>query len=45
MKTNRMNEIVPTILPELMSDPTRADKVTKAFLQMKKMDIDKLKQT
>lgn len=37
-------QIVPTILPELMSDPTRAGKVTEAFLQMKKFDIEKLLQ-
>lgn len=37
-------QIIPTILPELMSDPTRAGRVTNAFLQMKKMDIEKLKQ-
>lgn len=32
-------QIVPSILPELMSDPARAGRVTKAFMQMKKMDI------
>jgi predicted 3-demethylubiquinone-9 3-methyltransferase (glyoxalase superfamily) len=37
-------QIIPNILPELMSDPTRAGRVTKAFLQMKKFDIEKLKQ-
>jgi len=37
-------QIVPSILPELMSNPTRAERVTKAFLQMKKMDIEKLRQ-
>ena len=37
-------QIIPTILPELMSDPTKAERVMKAFLQMKKFDIEKLKQ-
>jgi predicted 3-demethylubiquinone-9 3-methyltransferase (glyoxalase superfamily) len=37
-------QIVPTILPKLMSDPSRAGRVTKAFLQMKKIDIEKLMQ-
>jgi len=37
-------QIVPSILPKLMSDPTRAGKVMKAFLQMKKFDIEKLRQ-
>jgi predicted 3-demethylubiquinone-9 3-methyltransferase (glyoxalase superfamily) len=36
-------QIVPSILPKLMSDPTRAERVTKAFLQMKKFDIETLK--
>ncbi len=35
-------QIVPSILPKLMSDPTKAGRVTKAFLQMKKFDIEKL---
>ncbi len=37
-------QIVPSILAELMSDPARAGRVTKAFMQMKKMDIEILKQ-
>ncbi len=37
-------QVVPTILSELMSDPKRAPKVVQAFLQMKKFDIEKLKQ-
>lgn len=37
-------QIVPAMLQELMSDPIRAEKVMKAFLQMKKFDIEKLKQ-
>jgi len=36
-------QVVPTILEELLNDPSRADRVTKAFLQMKKFDIAKLK--
>jgi predicted 3-demethylubiquinone-9 3-methyltransferase (glyoxalase superfamily) len=35
-------QIVPSILSSLLSDPTKADKVTNAFLQMKKFDIDSL---
>ena len=35
-------QIVPTILYGLMSDPSRSERVTKAFLQMKKFDIEKL---
>jgi predicted 3-demethylubiquinone-9 3-methyltransferase (glyoxalase superfamily) len=37
-------QIVPAILPKLMGDPTRAERVIKAFLQMKKFDIEKIKQ-
>jgi predicted 3-demethylubiquinone-9 3-methyltransferase (glyoxalase superfamily)/uncharacterized protein YndB with AHSA1/START domain len=37
-------QIIPSILPKLMSDPYKADKVMKAFLQMKKFDIEKLVQ-
>ena len=38
-------QIVPTILAELMSDPdpVKAARVTKAMLQMKKLDIAELK--
>jgi predicted 3-demethylubiquinone-9 3-methyltransferase (glyoxalase superfamily) len=36
-------QIVPSILSELMSDQVRADRVTKAFLRMKKLDIETLK--
>ncbi len=32
-------QIVPARLNELLSDPSRAEKVTAAFLQMKKFDI------
>lgn len=37
-------QIIPDILPKLMSDPTKAGRVAKAFLQMKKFDIEKIKQ-
>ncbi len=35
-------QIIPTILPELMTDPTKAGRVTNEFLQMKKFDIERL---
>lgn len=35
-------QIIPSILSQLMSDPARSERVTKAFLQMKKFDIEKL---
>jgi predicted 3-demethylubiquinone-9 3-methyltransferase (glyoxalase superfamily) len=35
-------QIVPAVLPALMRNPARADRVTKALLQMQKMDIEKL---
>jgi len=35
-------QIVPTILSKLMSDPSRSDRVVKAFMQMKKFDIEAL---
>ncbi len=37
-------QIVPSILGQLMSDPEKAPKVMYAFMQMKKFDIEKLKQ-
>jgi predicted 3-demethylubiquinone-9 3-methyltransferase (glyoxalase superfamily) len=37
-------QIVPEILPELMKDPKRAERVTAAFMQMKKFDIKTLLQ-
>ncbi len=39
-------QVVPTVLAELMSDPDpgKADRVMTAILQMKKLDIAKLKQ-
>jgi predicted 3-demethylubiquinone-9 3-methyltransferase (glyoxalase superfamily) len=36
-------QIIPTILEELMSDPERSQRVVDAFMQMKKFDIEKLK--
>jgi predicted 3-demethylubiquinone-9 3-methyltransferase (glyoxalase superfamily) len=35
-------QIVPTILGELMSDPSRSERVVHAFLKMKKFDIAQL---
>jgi predicted 3-demethylubiquinone-9 3-methyltransferase (glyoxalase superfamily) len=35
-------QIIPTILPKLMSDPARSERVTRVLLQMKKFDIEKL---
>jgi predicted 3-demethylubiquinone-9 3-methyltransferase (glyoxalase superfamily) len=35
-------QIVPGILPQLMTDPAKAGKVTLAFMQMKKFEIAKL---
>lgn len=37
-------QIVPTILSELLADPLKAERVTQVFMQMKKFDIEKLKQ-
>ena len=37
-------QIVPSVLPQLMSDSVRAGRVMQAFLKMKKFDIEKLKQ-
>jgi predicted 3-demethylubiquinone-9 3-methyltransferase (glyoxalase superfamily) len=38
-------QIVPTILREMMMDPDpkKSQRVTRAYLQMKKFDIEKLK--
>jgi predicted 3-demethylubiquinone-9 3-methyltransferase (glyoxalase superfamily) len=36
-------QVIPSILPELMSDPERSGRVTEAFMKMKKFDIEKLK--
>lgn len=35
-------QVIPSILPTLMTDPARAGRVTNAFMQMKKFDISKL---
>lgn len=37
-------QIIPSVMPELMKDPERAERVTKVFLQMKKLDISRLLQ-
>jgi predicted 3-demethylubiquinone-9 3-methyltransferase (glyoxalase superfamily) len=37
-------QVTPTILNELLSDPAKTEKVTEAFLQMKKFDIAKLQE-
>lgn len=37
-------QIVPVVLGQLMSDPEKAPRVVQAFMQMKKFDIEKLKQ-
>ena len=36
-------QVVPTILPKLLKDPARSERVMKAFMQMRKFDIEKLK--
>lgn len=36
-------QIVPSILTALMTDPAKAGRVTQAFMQMKKFDIETLK--
>ena len=35
-------QIIPSILPKLMTEPTKAGRLTAAFMQMKKLDIQKL---
>ena len=35
-------QIVPSILPKLMSDPEKGERVIQAFLKMKKFDIQTL---
>ncbi|MCX7876974.1 MAG: VOC family protein [Melioribacteraceae bacterium] len=37
-------QVVPKVLNELLLDETKKEKVTKAYLQMKKFEIDKLKE-
>ena len=36
-------QVVPTVLPELMSHPEKGQRVVQAFLKMKKFDIEKLR--
>ncbi|MEO6168811.1 MAG: VOC family protein [Chitinophagales bacterium] len=36
-------QIVPSVIGELMSDPAKAERVTKAFMNMRKLDIEILK--
>lgn len=36
-------QVIPSVLPELLGDPSRSERVTKEFLKMKKFDIEKLK--
>lgn len=36
-------QIFPSILPQLLSDTAKAGRVMKAFMEMKKFDIEKLK--
>ena len=36
-------QIVPTIIGELMSDPEKAQRVIKAFMNMRKLDIEIMK--
>ncbi|WP_276482485.1 VOC family protein [Paraflavitalea pollutisoli] len=35
-------QVVPAILPELLSDPERAPRVLQAYMKMKKFEIDEL---
>jgi len=35
-------QIIPIVLGKLMADPNKAPRVVKAFMQMKKFDIEKL---
>ncbi|MEZ4887748.1 MAG: VOC family protein [Chitinophagales bacterium] len=37
-------QIIPSILSQLMSNPEKSQRVVQAFMQMKKFDIEKLKQ-
>lgn len=36
-------QVIPSILPELMNNAEKAGKVTKAFMDMRKLDIELLK--
>lgn len=38
-------QIVPRILDEMMRNPTKADAVTKAFLPMKKIDLEAIRKS
>lgn len=35
-------QIVPAILPELLADPSRSERVIQAFLKMRKFDLEKI---
>lgn len=35
-------QVVPSVLQDLLSDPQKAERVTAAFMKMKKFDIEKL---
>lgn len=35
-------QVYPSILPKLMADPARAERVTNAFMKMKKFDLERL---
>jgi predicted 3-demethylubiquinone-9 3-methyltransferase (glyoxalase superfamily) len=35
-------QVIPSVLPKLLSEPGKSERVTKAFLQMKKFDIKSL---
>lgn len=37
-------QVVPTALPQMMTDPDKSDRVMNAFLKMKKFDLAKLRQ-
>ncbi|RYY10880.1 MAG: VOC family protein, partial [Chitinophagaceae bacterium] len=37
-------QVIPTILSKVMSDPNKAGKAAKAFMQMRKFDIEKIVQ-
>lgn len=36
-------QVIPSVLPKLLSDPTKSERVMKALLQMRKFDIEQLK--
>jgi predicted 3-demethylubiquinone-9 3-methyltransferase (glyoxalase superfamily) len=37
-------QVIPTVLPKLLSDPSRSERIISVLLQMKKFDIKKLEQ-